>query len=149
MGEALRGRAERLTGVDLSPAMIARARASGHYDGLEVAEATDFLMRMTPGAFDLIVAADTLPYFGDLEPILTACRHALADAGLLAFSIETFDGEGYRLQRTMRFAHARAYIEDTAAAAGLRPVLVRPEWVRREGCVEAPGLICVVARAAR
>jgi len=143
MGEVLRARVDRLTGVDLAPAMIARARGRGVYDALESAGATAYLTRSAPGAFDCIVAADALPYFGDLTPVFAGCRRALIGAGLIAFSIETFDGDGFRLGPTMRFVHARAFVEETAAASRLKPLLVRPEWVRREGGVEAPGFVCV------
>jgi len=143
MGEVLRARVDRLNGVDLAPAMIARARGRGVYDALGSAEATEYLTRSAPRAFDCIVAADALPYFGDLAPVFAGCRRALIGAGLIAFSIETFDGDGFRLGPTMRFVHARAYVEETAAASRLKPLLVRPDWVRREGKVEAPGLVCV------
>jgi predicted TPR repeat methyltransferase len=41
-GAALRPLVHRLTGVDLSPAMVAAARAKGIYDRLETGELTDF-----------------------------------------------------------------------------------------------------------
>ncbi|HKN27677.1 MAG TPA: hypothetical protein VJY34_07250 [Roseiarcus sp.] len=122
--------------------MIARARGRGLYDALEAADATAYLTRSAQ-AFDCIVAGDALPYFGDLEPLFAACRRALIDAGLIAFSIETFKGDGFRLGPTMRFFHARAYVEQTAGASRLGPLLVRPGRIRREAGVEAPGLICV------
>ena len=40
----------------------------------------------------------------------------MADDGLFAFSLETFDGDGFRLA-TMRFAHSREYLERTAEAS--------------------------------
>ena len=43
MGEALRDRIDHLTGVDLSPAMIAKARERGIYDRLAVGEAAAML----------------------------------------------------------------------------------------------------------
>ena len=67
MGEAVRDRVDRLVGVDLSPGMIARARERGLYDELEVAEAAAFLARTAPGAYDCILAADALCYFGELR----------------------------------------------------------------------------------
>ncbi len=142
-GDALRVRVDRLTGVDISPAMVARARRRGLYDALETADATAFLTRSPPASFDCIVAADALPYFGDLEPVFAACRRALTKAGVLAFSVETFEGDGFRLGPAMRFAHASAYVAEIAAACRLRPLLALPQWVRREAGIETPGLICV------
>ena len=143
MGEALRGRVEHLTGVDLSRAMIAKARERGHYDRLIADDAAAFLERSAHGAFDCIAAADVLCYVGDLQPILSATARALADGGLFAFTVETFEGEGYRLQRTMRFTHARSYLEAAANAVGLRALAVSAGSTRRETGADVPGLICV------
>jgi predicted TPR repeat methyltransferase len=143
MGEAVRARVDRLVGVDLSPGMVARARGRGLYDALEAADATAYLARSEPAAYDCILAADALCYIGDLGPIFSAGRRTLANAGLFAFSIETFEGEGFRLCPTMRFAHARAYIEATAREAGFVPLVIRSASTRREAGLEAPGLICV------
>jgi predicted TPR repeat methyltransferase len=143
MGEAVRARVDRLVGVDLSPGMIARARERGLYDALEAADATAYLTGGAQGAFDCILAADALCYIGDLGPIFSAGRRALADNGLFAFSIEAFEGEGFRLRPTMRFAHARAYVDGAAREAGFVPLAIRSASTRREAGLEAPGLICV------
>ncbi|HEY1779422.1 MAG TPA: methyltransferase domain-containing protein [Roseiarcus sp.] len=143
MGEALRGHTDHLTGVDLSAAMIAKARERGVYERLVVGEAAATLKREPAAAFDLVVAADMLVYVGDLEPLFAAVRAALTVDGLFAFSVETHEGKGFRLEATMRFAHARAYVEGIAGEAGLRPLLVRSASARREAGADAPGLICV------
>lgn len=143
MGEALRDRVDRLTGVDLSARMIAKARERGLYDALEVAEANAFLGRTAPGAYDCILAADALCYFGDLGPIVQACRRALAVGGVFVFSIESFEGEGFRLRETVRFAHAPAYVEAMAREAGFRPLLVRAAATRQEATQDVPGLVAV------
>jgi predicted TPR repeat methyltransferase len=144
MGDAVRTRVDRLVGVDLSPGIIARARERGIYDALEVAEATDFLERSAPGAYDCILAADALCYFGDLRPLFRACRLTLAAGGIFAFSIESFEGDGFRLGQTLRFAHSPAYLEATAREAGFRVVLTRAASTRREAGDEAPGLVAAL-----
>ena len=144
MGEAVRDRVDRLTGVDLSARMVARARERDLYDTLEVAEATAFLKRSAPGAFDCILAGDTLCYFGDLMPIFSACRRALAATGMFAFSVESLDGEGFRLLGTLRFVHARAYVEATARDVGFAPLVVRSASTRQEAAVDAPGFVFVL-----
>ena len=50
MGEALRERVDHLTGVDLSAAMIAKARERGIYDRLAVGDAAAMLRREPPGS---------------------------------------------------------------------------------------------------
>jgi predicted TPR repeat methyltransferase len=146
MGEALRERIDHLTGVDLSPAMIAKARERGIYDALIVDDATAALMRQPPAAFDLIVAADSLVYFGPLAPLFAAAATALATNGLVAFSLETLEGEGFALGASMRFAHSRAYVEATAREVGLHSLLIQAASTRREAGADAPGLICVFRR---
>ena len=144
MGEAVRARVDRLVGVDLSPGMIARARERGLYDALEAANATTYLTGAAEGAFDCILAADALCYIGDLGPVFSAARRTLANSGLFAFSIETFEGEGFRLRPTLRFAHAHAYVDATARETGFVPLVIRSASTRREAGLEAPGLICVL-----
>jgi predicted TPR repeat methyltransferase len=144
-GAPLQARVERLEGVDLSPAMLAKARERGLYDALEAADFVDHLRRFG-AAFDLIVAADALAYCGDLQPVFAAAAAALTLGGLFAFTVETFAGEGYRLGETMRFAHARAHVEAGAAAAALSPVVVEASAARREKGEDAPGLTAVYIR---
>ncbi len=146
MGEALQGRIGHLTGVDLSAAMIAKARDRGVYDRLVVADAAGMLGREPPGSADLIVAADALVYIGDLAPLFAALARGLASDGLFAFSVETGEGDGFKLEPTMRFAHSRSYVEATAREVGLQPLLVQSASTRREGGADAPGLICVFER---
>jgi predicted TPR repeat methyltransferase len=149
MAEALRGRVGHLVGVDLSAAMIAKARERGVYDRLVVGDAAAMLAREPPGTSDLIVAADALVYIGDLAPLFSAVVTALAPHNLFAFSVETFEGDRFKLEPTMRFAHSRSYIETTAREVGLRPLLVQSASTRSEAGADAPGLICVFGRAER
>src|SRR5579863_276888 len=146
MGAALRGRVDRMTGVDLSPAMIAKARERGIYDALVAGDAAALLEREPRRIFDLVVAADSLVYIGDLERLFAAAAAALVLDGLFAFSVELFEGDGYTLEPTMRFAHARPYVEATAGKEDLRPLLIQSASTRREAGADAPGLICVFAK---
>jgi predicted TPR repeat methyltransferase len=149
MGEALRGRADRLAGVDLSAAMIAKARERGLYDRLVIGDAVAMLGREPSGVFDLIVAADALVYTGDLVPLFAAVATALTADGLFAFSVETCEGDGFKLEPAMRFAHSRSYVETKAREVGLRPLLVQSASTRREAGADAPGLICVFGKTER
>jgi predicted TPR repeat methyltransferase len=79
--------ARRLVGVDLSPGMLDRARLTGLYDELVESELTAFL-GARDGAFDLIVSADTLCYFGPLRPVFDVAARALRPAGGVVFTLE-------------------------------------------------------------
>ncbi len=101
----LRPRCERLCGVDLSAKMIDKARARELYDEVAVADMVEFLAGRDE-AFDLVFAADSLIYIGDLEPVLAAAASALAPGGYFAFSLETTKEAPYVLQGCGRFAHS-------------------------------------------
>ena len=80
----LRSYSCQLTGVDLSAGMLEKARSRKLYDELVEAELTSYLVQQIR-AFDLIVFADTLCYFGDLTEIIAATAGALRPNGMLVF----------------------------------------------------------------
>lgn len=110
----LRPYARRLAGVDLSVGMLAQADKLGLYDHLEV---VDLLSVLSEGhdRWDLLVAADTFPYLGALEPVFDGAAQALRPGGWFAFSTERVDGVAYVLLGNGRFAHGAGYIERLAA----------------------------------
>ena len=67
-GAAFRPVADRLVGVDLSPAMTAQAETKSLYDRLVTADLTDFLVAEAGNAakHDLVLAADVFVYVNDL-----------------------------------------------------------------------------------
>jgi predicted TPR repeat methyltransferase len=144
-GPWLRPLARRLTGVDLSPRMLDRARERGLYDALVCEELTAYLQRST-GAFDLVVAADVLIYFGDLGPLFEAAAGALRPGGLLVVSFEGDDGDGHTLRSSGRFAHALGYVERVASPA-FTSVTSRSTTLRREGRQRVAGHLLVLRRA--
>ena len=138
--------ARRLVGVDLSEGMLAHARDKSVYHTLVKAELTEYL-RDNSEAFDLIVSADTLVYFGDLKGAIAAFAGALRPNGLLVFTLEHVagDGAGYRLELHGRYSHARAYVERLLASAGLRPKIIQAE-LRMEAGAPVPGLVIRAAK---
>ncbi|MFO1425027.1 MAG: tetratricopeptide repeat protein [Candidatus Competibacteraceae bacterium] len=135
-GPALRPYARHLVGVDLSPRMIERARTRGDYDDLVVAELTAFLAARTE-AYDLIVSADTLVYFGRLEPVLAAAAGALRPDGWLAFTVERVEdaetGDGFRLDPSGRYRHAETYLRRVLAEVGMAVETLESVILRLEG----------------
>ena len=115
---AFRPGATTLTGVDLSPQMIAQAKAGGMYDVLEVADIEGFL-GSTKKRFGRVVAADVLVYLGDLAAVFAGVRRVLKPGGVFLFTVERHEGaDNFVLQETRRWAHRRDYIETAAAAQG-------------------------------
>ena len=142
-GPLLSPYARRLVGVDLSEGMLTRASEKLIYDTLEQRELTQYLGG-DRGRFDLIVSADTLVYFGDLDPVVSAAAGALRSSGLLIFTLEHAVGAAedvdYRLEFHGRYAHARGYIERVLAAAGLRAHIVEAD-LRMESGMPVVGLV--------
>src|ERR1700759_1101036 len=57
-------------GIDLSPRMIERARATGLYARLEIADMVQGLRSKPDGSADLVLAADAMVYVVGLTPVL-------------------------------------------------------------------------------
>ena len=135
--------ARRLVGVDLSAPMIAQARARNVYDELVKCELTAYLGTST-GAFDVIVSADTLVYFGPLEDVVAASANALRPGGWLIFTVEELidagSEAGYSISLSGRYRHTRPYLERVLANANLRSEIV-PAELRLEAGDPVPGLV--------
>jgi predicted TPR repeat methyltransferase len=140
--------ARRLTGIDLSAGMLAQARGKQVYDELLQVEITEYL-RGRRDAFDIIVSADTLVYFGVLEDVIAAAAGALRAGGLFAFTLEHGTGEsgpGFRLEMHGRYTHARAYVERLLVRSGLEPEIVSAD-LRLETGVPVAGLVIRARKA--
>ena len=147
-GPLLRPYARRLTGVDLSQPMLDKAAARGGYDALEAGELTAY-MRARPAAFDLVVSADTLCYFGDLMEATAAAAGATRAGGHLVFTVEhakTQPALGYQLNPHGRYCHSEPYVRRTLTEAGWTPLSIAEAHLRTEGGKPVDGLLVVARR---
>lgn len=147
-GPLLRSSARRLTGVDLSPGMLEKARARNVYDELHEGELVAF-MHAHASSYDLVISADTLVYFGDLEAAFAAAAAALKPGGLLAFTLEAEpagSGAKHRLNPHGRYSHSADYVRDCLAGARLELLQLEPGVLRKERGAEVQGHV-VVARS--
>jgi predicted TPR repeat methyltransferase len=123
--------------------MLAQASEKRVYDELLKAELTEYL-RASRESFDLIVSADALVYFGDLEPVVVAAARALRPRGLFIFTLEhavtAATGVDYRLEWHGRYSHTSSYVERILATAGLRTEITHAD-LRTESGVPVAGLI--------
>jgi len=133
-------------GVDLSPRMIEKSRATGVYAELEVADMLQGLRGRPDASADLILAADAMVYVADLAAVLIEAARVLASGGLLAFTTETHLGEGVILGGGLRYAHAAEYVRAAVEAAGLEMPLLEDRSARNEDHVPVPGLVVVAAK---
>ncbi len=139
-GPMIRPWAKRLEGVDLSGEMLLRAGRRGGYDALHHAELVEFLNREA-AAWDLIVSADTLCYFGALEEAFAAAHRALRPGGVLVFTVEHLrQGVRFKLNAHGRYAHEEKYVHEALAAAGFEVTPGRGV-LRMEGGVAVDGLV--------
>jgi predicted TPR repeat methyltransferase len=145
-GPLIRPHARRLVGVDLSGGMLAQAGLRGGYDELVEAELAAWL-RAGSSAWDIVLSADTLIYFGELVPVLSATHAALRPGGWLAFTLEALVGESDRVELAAsgRYRHSRACIERALEAAGFRESVIVGESLRKELGTQVAGWV-VLAR---
>jgi predicted TPR repeat methyltransferase len=133
-------------GMDLSPRMIERARATGLYAQLEVTDMVEGLRGRPDASADLILAADAMVYLSDLAPVLREVSRVLAAGGLLAFTVETHGGDGVSLGEGLRYAHGASYVRAALSDAALALSRLEDLSARNEDNVPVPGLVVVAAK---
>ncbi len=146
---AVRPLCDLLVGVDVSSRMIAQAREKHLYDELEVSDIAAFLaaQRDAGAHYDLVLAADVFPYFGDLAPLLAAIVPVLSARALVGFTVETHAGAGVMLGEKLRYTHGEDNVRGAVAAAGLALQSIDHAAIRTEAGKPVPALIVVVSAA--
>jgi len=116
-GLAFRDLARRLDGIDLSPSMLEKARARGIYDELTVSDVENLI-----GArerYDLVLAADTLVYLGDLRATFASVSTQIKPGGFFLFTAEKeAEGDGFSLGPKRRWRHSENYLRSEADGFG-------------------------------
>ena len=145
-GPGARPFARRLAGVDLSPKMLDKARQRGVYDELHEAELTEFLSRL-PAAYDAILSADTLVYFGDLSAVIAAAANALRPQGRFVFTVEKSEAcdapRGFRLESHGRYSHSEDHVRGALEQSDFEVVQLREVFLRMEGHERVEGWLVV------
>jgi predicted TPR repeat methyltransferase len=133
-------------GIDLSPGMIERARATGLYAELEVADMLEGLRDRGDASADLVLAGDAMVYVSDLAPLLAEVGRVLAAGGLLALTVETHAGDGVIIGNGLRYAHGVEYLRRAMTAAGLVVAHLEAASPRNEDNTPVPGLVVVATK---
>src|SRR6202165_1646425 len=133
-------------GIDLSPRMIERARATGHYAQLEVAEMGEGLRRRPETSPALVLAADAIVYLSDLAAVLQEVKRVLVAGGLLAFTVETHSGEGVILGEGLRYAHSTGHVRASIGDAGLTLSRWEESSARNKDNTPVPGLVVIATK---
>ncbi|MFM9891112.1 MAG: methyltransferase domain-containing protein [Rickettsiales bacterium] len=120
-----RATAKEITGIDLTPAMIAGAQTvviGGQplFERLVTADLTALGDAITPASADLILCVNTASYVGALEALMASAAQALKPGGLIAITTEPYaHGGAYGLSAdTGRFGHSGAYVRALAEKSG-------------------------------
>lgn len=153
-GPEIRPFATRLEGFDISLNMLAKAREKGVYDHLDRADLS--LPAGESGLFgpdlprrraDLVLAADVMMYLGDLEAVFALTAELLKSAGLFAFSVEAAE-EGYILQPSLRYAHAKTHVAALFARHGFEERFFERVTLRMDGGKPVFGFVFIAERQA-
>ena len=129
--------------------MLEHARAKNIYDELISGELTAYLQGHRD-AFDLIVTADTLVYFGALEDVAEAAAAALRPGGRFVFTVEEATDDAlatYCIKPHGRFNHRAQYVDRVLADQGLKVNIVRAD-LRMESGMPVAGLVVTATKPA-
>jgi predicted TPR repeat methyltransferase len=137
---------DEIIGIDLSPRMIERARATGLYAELVVAEIVEGLKCRPDASADLVLAADVLIYVHDMAPLLAEVARVLTSGGMLAFTVESNAGAGVMLGEGLRYSHGASLVRSLIAAAGLTLARLESASARNESGAQVAGLVVVAAK---
>jgi predicted TPR repeat methyltransferase len=138
---------DHFSGIDLSPRMIEKAKATGLYAELEVNDMCEALRARPDACADLVLAADAMVYVADLVPVLSEIRRVLVAGGLLAFTLERHAGDGVVLGGGLRYAHSVNHVRASLATAGLKLSQLDEQSFRNESNVPVPGLVAVAVKS--
>lgn len=144
-GEAFHSVCEKLTGIDLSQNMLDEAAGKNLYTYLHCMDVIDFF-RQTGHSYDLIIAADVLPYIGALEPLFEEIDQCVTSDALFCLSSEGTDEPGWELQHTGRYAHNADHIARVASQNNWKVLERFPANIRKEHDAWIKGTIFVFGR---
>ena len=133
LGKYLQSDRIRLIGVDLSSAMLSRARDKDSYDRLVCADLVAYLESVPADSFDVITAVDVFNYLGHLDRVIEHGSRILRSPGLMAFTVEAAEDGGYQLAANGRYRHSRVYLDKLRQSAGLVEETLAVETIRTEG----------------
>lgn len=146
VGEALNGRTRTLTGIDISPGMLAEAARRRRYDRLIEGDLVPILRGEKQDSADLVIAADVFIYVGGLSPVMAETARILRPTGLVAFTVQWNPDGGLVLGADARYAHGERYLRRLADEAGLDMLGLEPAVIRRERGSEVPARVVLLRK---
>jgi len=143
--------ARSLVGVDLSAKMLEQARGYDAYDQLIKQEICAYMATQTV-AFDIVLAADTVIYFGDLFDVLRTAFSSVRPGGHVLFTIEAIAPDvpspaaGFYLHASGRYRHTANYLTEVLARAGWQLQSITDVVLREEIRQPVAGMLVLAQR---
>lgn len=146
--EALAPYAKQLIGIDLSENMLAIARTKGIYSSLHKQDISAYLAGATD-TFNMVIMADTLMYFGDVDSVMQGVTRVLQPNGLVIFSVELNESSlgNYAIKPNGRYGHHADYIKTQLTKNSLGAVIFDTVELRLERGEAVNGLLVVAKRS--
>jgi predicted TPR repeat methyltransferase len=104
------------------------------------------LRRKPDASAELVLAADAMVYVSDLSRLLGEVKRVLAVGGLVAFTLETYGGDGVVIGEGLRYAHGAEYVRGAVSVAGLKLLSLVEASPRTEDNKPVQGLVVVARR---
>ena len=145
VGKTFASMVSAIDAIDLSPAMIEKARARAIYRHLEVAD-IEAKLHADDRSYDLVLAADTLVYLGDLTTTFSGIVCRLRPRGTFLFTVEESETADFELGPKRRWRHSKTYIRSTAKSLGLEVAGLISCSPRSEAGVPVEGLAVALTR---
>jgi predicted TPR repeat methyltransferase len=121
LARALAATTRRRSGLDPSRRMLDSAKLTRLYDDV-IEQPPIAYLAATQERYELITAAEMLPYIGDLAPLFDEFLRHLQPGGVFAGTVDRLEGaEGgnFLLRLNGRYAHAEGYVSALAQERGL------------------------------
>ena len=100
-------------------------------------------------AYDLIIAADTLVYLGDLRNVFAGAANRLSAGGTFLFTVEKSDTADFELGPKRRWRHSEDYLRNEATRAGLDIAGLLACHPRSEAGIPVEGLAVALSLGVR
>jgi len=143
-GIVLREISDYLVGVDISKKMLSLAGSKGIYDELLESELITHLKQQRH--YDMAVAADVLPYLGELNTLFSLLHERLSTNGLFIFSHEISEHEPWELQTSARFCHHPDYIKKLCDEYQFKMIDTQKVVARHQDNQALPMMLCFAVR---
>ena len=138
---------KKLYGIDISTKMLEEAKRKNIYSELFCEDIVSFLRRGKK-SFGLIVAADVLTYFSELDAVFDGVRNSLNKGGFFAFSItKSPNNSDIFLHPSGRYAHSLEYINVLAKKYDFSMISFAESRLRNENGKPVIGYIFLLRKS--